>query len=92
MYFNNMCNFKSDWDDNATYLVLDDIDWTFVPNKRGFFGGQKSFVITGKYMKMKTIQWNKILIYLTNNLPDFGVDTEWFHANCTIINLNKPLY
>jgi len=92
MYFNNMCNFKSDWDDNATYLILDDIEWQYVPNKRGFFGGQKSFVITGKYMKMKTVQWNKICIYLCNSLPNFGEDSDWFETNCYIINLNNKLY
>lgn len=92
MYFNNMCNFKSDWDDTANYLILDDIEWQFVPNKKGFLGGQKSFVISGKYMKNKTISWNKITIYLCNSLPDFGSDSDWFETNCYIVSLFNKLY
>lgn len=92
MYFNNMCNFRDDWDDSALFIIFDDIPWEYLPNKKGFLGGQKSFVLTGKYMKMKTVSWGKICIYLCNDLPDFGIELNWINANCQIIELKNKLY
>lgn len=92
MYFNNMCNFRDDWDDSALFIIFDDIPWEYLPNKKGFLGGQKSFVLTSKYMKMKTVSWGKICIYLCNAIPDFGSEHDWIIANCDIISLTNKLY
>jgi hypothetical protein len=53
MYFNHLANFKDDWDDEAKYIVFDDFEFDYIPNKKGFFGGQERFQISGKYMKIK---------------------------------------
>jgi hypothetical protein len=91
MYFNNMCNFKDDWDDNADYIIFDDMEWDYLPNKKGFFGMQKRFSITGKYMKTITVDWGKPAIYLCNNLPVLK-EPEWWYANVDIITLNNKLF
>ena len=36
MYFNNMINLD-DWNPKADYIIFDDIDWKFMPNKKAFF-------------------------------------------------------
>lgn len=92
MYFNGMVNFKHDWDDDASYIVFDDIDWEYIPNKKCFLGGQRQFVITDKYAGKRTVEWNKVCIYLCNTLPNFGSLTDWISYNCVILHLDKPLF
>lgn len=92
MYFNSMVNFKSDWDDSAQYIIFDDIDWEYLPNKKCFFGGQKEFVITDKYSAKRTVKWGKVCIYLCNSLPDFKRDSSWYDVNCKIVSLVNPLF
>lgn len=91
MYFNNMVNFKDDWNDSANYIVFDDIDWQYLPNKKGFFGMQKQFVITEKYMRKKTVQWGKPVIFLCNQLPLFE-DPAWYEANCLVYTLTNKFF
>ena len=84
-----------DWNPNASYLVIDDIEWTFVPCKKGLFGAQQQLTITDKYRKKQTLIWGKPVIYLCN--PDDDVyftckETKWLLDNCTYVYLNKPLF
>lgn len=94
MYFNHLVNFKEDWNEEAKYIIFDDIEWEFLPNKKGFFGGQKQFVITDKYSPKRTINWGKICIYLCNEMPKFKSESEreWFEANCIFVELTNKLY
>ena len=80
MYFNNIANFKEKWDDDADYIIFDDFNIDFIPNRKGFFGGQEEFEISGKYMKVKSITWGKCCIYLCNQRPDYKDDHSWFRA------------
>lgn len=94
MYFQFMCNFKEDWNDEAKYIIFDDIEWEFIPNKKCFFGGQKQFVISDKYSAKRTVQWNKVCICLCNEMPKFKSATEedWYQKNCVFIELLDKLY
>lgn len=92
MYFNNAVNFRDDWDDSAEYIIFDDIEWEFIPNKKGFFGQQSTITINGKYMRTKTVQWGKPTIALMNTYPSFGSDGDWFRTNCLIYTLSSPLF
>lgn len=93
MYFNHMANFKDDWDDSANYIIFDDFEWDYIPNKKGFFGGQLEFQISGKYMKVKTVQWGKCCLYLTNHTPDVKeCDFDWFRDNCLFLEVNNKFY
>lgn len=94
MYFNNLFNL-TDWNSDADYLILDDIDFEWIPNKKGWFGAQKSFVLTDKYKGKRTVAWGKPLIYLTNDYPFTKVsnsDLDWYNANCKIVYLQNKLY
>lgn len=93
MYFNHLANFKDDWDNDAEYIIFDDFSWDFIPNKKGFFGGQQSFSVSGKYMPVKTVQWGKCCIYLSNVYPTIkDEDVEWYRVNCTFIDVVNKMY
>jgi len=93
MYFNHLANFKDDWDDTARYIIFDDFEWDYIPNKKGFFGGQLTFQISGKYMKVKTVKWGKCCIYLTNHHPNIkNEDMDWFKENCLFVELLNKVY
>lgn len=92
MYFNNAVNFRDDWDDDSKYIIFDDIEWDFIPNKKGFFGQQSTITINGKYMRTKTIDWGKPAICLTNKYPPYGADADWFHDNVLTYHLDNKLF
>ncbi|AIF34812.1 replication-associated protein [Sewage-associated circular DNA virus-4] len=93
MYFNHLANFKDDWDDEAKYIVFDDFDFDFIPNKKGFFGGQQHFQITGKYMRVKSVRWGKCCIYCANVTPNIkDIDKDWYNENCVFIDVVNKFY
>lgn len=93
MYFNGFANFKEDWNDEAEYIIFDDFEWEFIPNKKGFFGGQLEFQICGKYMPTRSIKWGKKCIYLTNKFPDIKKDDiDWYKENCIFLEINNKFY
>lgn len=67
MYFCCMFNLN-DWSNSAQYLVIDDFNWEFFPNKKGFWGAQDTFTLTDKYKGKRTVKWGKPMIYICN--PD----------------------
>jgi len=92
MYFNNIANFKDKWDDEASYIIFDDFNIDFIPNRKGFFGGQEEFEISGKYMRVRSVKWGKVCIYLCNEKPDFKDDLFWFRANVVMYHLENKLF
>jgi len=80
-------------DETSKYIVLDDIDLDFFPNYKAFFGAQKEFEVTDKYVRKMTVHWGKPCIWLSNENPlDKKVDREWVIANTTIVHVEEPLY
>jgi hypothetical protein len=59
------------WDPDARYLILDDIEFEFVPARKALFFGQSEFTITDKYRKKKPVRWGKPVFYLCNEEPDW---------------------
>lgn len=92
MYFNHLANFKEDWNANAKYIIFDDFEWEFIPNKKGFFGGQLNFQISGKYMKVKTVTWGKCCIYLANSFPIIQKERDWYDENCVFVQINNKFF
>lgn len=92
MYFQS--TFMLDlWDSDAEYAIFDDVDWNFFPNKKGFFGAQRSLILTDKYRKKRSVVWGKPIIYLVNpeDVPNGGFG-QWYHENAIICNVQNPLY
>lgn len=73
----------------ARYVIFDDFDWEYMPNKKSWFGAQREFTVTDKYRKKMTIRWGKPLIYLTNDELTLN---DWFRDNCIRVQLWVPMY
>lgn len=83
----------SRWDVLGAYLVMDDIEWQFVPDKKQFFGSQKEFTLTDKYKGKKTVKWGKPLIFLCNYDPlEQEGWNDWYNQRCLIVELKNKLY
>jgi len=85
------------WDPEAKYIVIDDIKWEFIPQKKSLFGAQREFTLTDKYKKKKRIKWGKPAIYLYNPEDSpmselSGNEREWYLSNSTMVTLINPLY
>ena len=88
------------WNDDADYLVLDDINWgekgKFFPAKKMLLGGQREFTLTDKYARKRTVKWGKPCIYCMNNDNYLNMASDpiwaWLQENCTFIFINNKLY
>lgn len=93
-YFNSMFNLD-DWNPDGKYLVIDDIEWKWVPAKKALLGAQQQFTLTDKYRKKVTLSWGKPCIYLCNRDMDvFNTCEEWhwLKENCIYVRLDNKLY
>jgi len=93
MYWNGQFNID-DWNDNAKYAVLDDLNIQFLPNYKFWFGAQKSGVLTDKYRKKRTVEWGRPLIWVGNDDPRraSNVDYEWMLLNTIFVEITEPLF
>ena len=98
IYMNGQFNaaklFELDGEDEPEYIVLDDIDIDRFFSLKEFFGAQREFDITDKYMKKRTVYWGKPCIWLSNRDPmtTENHDREWIRGNTVIFNLTHQLY
>lgn len=90
-YMNSMFNLD-EFDMTRDYLVLDDIEFDFIPARKAFFFGQKEFTLTDKYRKKKKIVWGKPTIYLCNVEPDWNKYPDPYEQNCIIVHLYNKLF
>nr|WAE42581.1 MAG: replication associated protein [Cressdnaviricota sp.] len=95
VYWNGMCNLAV-WDDEATYLVIDDVPWEFVWSIKALFGAQQEFTLTDKYARKKQIcNWNNPVIYLCNEDMDVYhtcKETSWLRDNCVYFKTTNKFY
>jgi len=85
-----------EWDSDAKYIVLDDIDIRFFNMWRCFLGCQRQFTVTDKYRKKRTVTWGKPTIWLCNESGDprrhLPGDRDWLLGNVVFVELVKPLF
>jgi hypothetical protein len=91
MYFNSQFN-MDDWDDEAKYMVLDDMKFEFIPSRKALWGAQQQFVITDKYRHKRTVQWGKQLIFICNDLPAFTEDVLFYNENTFHVDIKEKLF
>lgn len=94
IYWNGMIDIST-WDNSATYMILDDFDWEFIPNKKGLIGCQKQIVLTDKYRKKMSVTWGKPVILIANEnfIHDMKATmASWFESNCQIVRIANDLY
>lgn len=83
------------FDATKDYLIADDFDFKYFPNKKQWWGAQKEFTATDKYHRKVTISWGKPLLYLCNPDSDPRGTPEWsawFDDNTVAIDITSPLF
>jgi len=94
------------WDDQADYLILDDISFEFVGGSRkSLWGSQKELTLTDKFCRKRAVKWGKPLIFLCNADGDFryqvdrqgrpicwGNEKEWYEQNSVIVEIDDKLF
>lgn len=60
------------WDNDAEYLIIDDISFEYWQGgRKTLWGSQKQVTLTDKFARKKTVAWGKPLIYLCNSDQDW---------------------
>lgn len=79
------------WHEQAKYIVIDDIDWKFIPNKKQLILAMGECEFTDKYRPKKTIINHKPTIILLNSL-NIEEEQEYWEENTVIVYLDNKLY
>jgi uncharacterized Rossmann fold enzyme len=85
----------STFNNTAEYVIFDDFDFEYMPNKKSWWGAQQEFTATDKYTKKKTITWGKPCIYLCNPEDDPSLSPKWnvwFSQNSIRVDLINKLF
>jgi len=96
MYFCNLFSID-DWDNDARYIVLDDIDIKFFPHWKFFLGAQKEGVLTDKYRKKRRVRNGRPCIWCCNADGDprrsvSRTECSWLDLNCVFVELREALF
>lgn len=82
-----------EWDQEARYIVIDDIPWKYVPHKKGILTQMGQITLTDKYVKKITVLNDKPAIFLTNDNVVFDDDDiNYWRENTTVVCLNEKLF
>jgi len=84
-----------DFNKDAEYVIFDDFEFEYMPNKKAWWGAQKTFTMTDKYHRKVTINWGKPLIYICNPDQDPRTHRSWcdfFSINCIQVDIINKLY
>jgi len=79
----------------AKYVIADDIEFQYFPNKKQWWGAQKTFTATDKYHRKMTIEFGRPLIYICNFDQDPRRSqywSDWFDSNTIAVEIYSPLF
>lgn len=80
------------WDQHARYLVIDDIPWKYIPQKKSILTQMGDITLTDKYVKKLDVFNNKPAIVLTNVMPNFEDESGYWMDNTVIVQVTEKLY
>jgi len=92
MYWRGNTNVTK-WDKDSKYLVFDDIEWKFIPQKKSLLTCMGMATVTDKYVGKRDILVDKVAIVLCN---EFNVDSieesEYWARNLCVVHVSEPLF
>jgi hypothetical protein len=91
MFWRGNVNFGG-WRNDAKYIVIDDIPWKFIPQKKSILTQMGDITLTDKYVKKLDVNNNKPAIYLTNDEPNFEEEDSYWRQNTVIVKLFDKLF
>lgn len=81
------------WNQNARYIVIDDIEWKYIPQKKSILTQMGHITLTDKYVKKLDVFNDKPAIFCTNDMPTIEDGfNEYWHVNTTVVCLNEKLF
>jgi len=95
MFMSGLFNLD-EWDESARYLVIDDIDWKWLPAKKQLLGGQSNFNLSDKYRRKRQVVFGLPTIYCMNydNYEEIAKDPmlPWLNDNCLRCFVENPFF
>lgn len=91
MFWRGQVNYGS-WDQEAKYIVIDDIPWQFIPQKKSILTQMGDVTLTDKYVKKINVKNDKPAIILANEMPQFGEEQSYWEANTLICSIEYKLF
>lgn len=92
MYWRGLTNVTA-WDKEAKYLIFDDIEWKFIPQKKSLLTCMGEATVTDKYRAKKTVVVDKVAIVLCNEFDiDLIEDSSYWKKNICVVRINEPLF
>ena len=82
----------SDWDDKAKYIIIDDIDWQYIPFKKQLLTCMGTITVTDKYVKKKTLFNDKHAITLANEMVYFKEESNYWEQRAQTVVLKERLF
>lgn len=80
------------WDESADYIVVDDVEWDFFPNKKQLLTAMGECEVSDKYKSKRTLYNYKPAIICLNQMPDFRQDAEYWRVNAVFVHLTETLF
>ncbi|AJC52525.1 replication-associated protein [Bromus-associated circular DNA virus 2] len=92
MYWRGMTN-VTHWDSAAKYLIFDDIEWKFIPQKKSLLTCMGSATVTDKYKGKRDIIVDKPAIVLCNEFDIDSIEESAYWArNLQVVHVSEPLF
>lgn len=92
MYWRGSSNVTK-WDQDAKYLIFDDIEWKFIPQKKSLLTCMGDATVTDKYRGKKDIKVDKIAIVLCNEFDvDLIEESSYWKKNLCVVHVSEPLF
>lgn len=92
MYWRGMTNVTC-WDERAKYIVFDDIEWKFIPQKKSLLTCMGDATVTDKYKGKKDIVVDKVAIVLLNEFDiDSIEESSYWKKNLSVVHVDQPLF
>jgi len=80
------------WQQEASYIVIDDIPWKFIPQKKSLLTQMGDITVTDKYVKKLDVCNDKPAIVLVNELDGFEEEQQYWERNTVVVRLETELF
>lgn len=91
MYWQGDTNYGS-WNQDAKYIVMDDVPWKYIPKRKQILGQKLDIVLTDKYVRKLNVNNDKPAIVLLNETPDFEEEREYWDRCSTLVHITEELF
>jgi len=95
IYYSGSIDTLANWDDDAMYIVLDNIPWNKLKQPKSWLTCKGECTLAARYGKKRSVIIDKPCIYITNgsdmDMDLVYTDSYWL-ANAVVALLTQPLF